>query len=117
MVTLDPITIHWKQDSFFGFGGDRYQTYEVCKYQDISTQEIIPVYIQNGWEIPQFLTIDSRLQCGLNHGIMFLVLHDKEQKPYQNRFFGKSDHPENMQTKNFVGYDASWLVGEYLHNC
>ncbi|XP_071946983.1 uncharacterized protein [Antedon mediterranea] len=112
-------TIHWKQGSVFGFGGDRSQTYRECHYK-MSNGKIIVVFVQSDWDIPKPLQLDSKLQYGLNNGNIFFVLHGKEQTPYQHRF-----EMNPMQTglfyaneilKQIKGYDASWIAGDYLHN-
>ena len=53
----ETITIHWKQGSVAGFGGDRSQTYVLCKYATHNDYSV-PIYIQKGYEIKQNFTID-----------------------------------------------------------
>ena len=79
------ITIHWKQGSVAGFGGDRSQTYVLCEYATHNDYSV-PIYIQKGYEIKQNFTIDFRFQDGAQDSVMFFVYHDKSQTPYQQRF-------------------------------
>lgn len=64
-----------------------------------------------------------RLQCGFQNGEMFLVLHDKKRKPYQFRFVENANTFTGWalyaakQLKNYVGYDFSWVNGDYLRDC
>ena len=97
-----PITIHWKQGSFFGIGGERSQTYFTCQYVT-NIGLIIPIYIQSSYDIPEILTIDSRLQYGEQEGTLFFVLHNQEQKPFQQRFRGSTGL-------------VPWASGDYLIN-
>ena len=116
---LRRITINWKQGSVLGFGGDRTQHYTLCEYNN-SEGKSVPVYIQNGYNIPQNLTVDSSLQYGMQEGVLFYVLHDKSQKPYQHRFrtsdlqnFG---YAVNAGLKAALGIDLASVVGDYLHD-
>ena len=94
------LTIHWKQGSFLGMGGDRSQTYYVCQYRLVSQYRyFVTIYAQESYGTPDEMTVDRTLQYGLDDDIVFLVYHDKEQKPFQARFTGSSD---------------SWNSGEYL---
>lgn len=117
----DHITISWKQGSFMGIGGDRRQSYNVYEYIGPNGSPV-PVFIQSDWDIPENLTIDSRVQYGMNEGILFLVLHDKSQTPYQHRFLTnftqKALYAANALIKSTTGgkMDASWIVGDYLRD-
>lgn len=115
----DTITINWKQGSFVGFGGDKSQNYILCDYAT-SRGNSVPVYIQAGWDIPQKLTIDSKLQYGTQDNVLFFVYHDKSQTPYQERFrcngLQKFVYAANDVLKIAKGIDISWAVGNYLVN-
>lgn len=114
----ETVTIHWKQDSWGGIGGDRSQTYVLCEYATRNGYSI-PIYIQEGYEIKQNFTIDFRFQYGLQDNVMFFVFHDKSQKPYQQRFrcYGlqKFVYAANEVLK-LTGVDISWIAGEYLED-
>ena len=103
---VEIVTIEWKQGSFMGFGGDMVQHYSLCDYQT-PTKRHIQVYIQQGFDVPHKLTIDSDLQYGV-HERPFLVLHDKSQKIYQHRF--------KPPTSYFGAVVAAenWFAGDYL---
>lgn len=116
---LQRITINWKQGSVLGFGGDRTQHYTLCEYNN-SEGESVLVYIQNGYNIPQSLIVDSSLQYGMQEGVLFYVLHDKSQKPYQHRF-RTSDlqtfaYAVNAGLKIAMGIDLASIAGDYLHD-
>lgn len=102
------VTISWKQGSFFGFGGDRYQNYVLCDYST-SRDNSVPVYIQGGYDIPQKLVIDSKLQYGSQDNVLFFVYHDKSQTPYQERF-----RCNELQKFVYNAVGISWMVGKYL---
>ena len=112
----ETITIHWKQGRFVGIGGDKSQNYVLCDYTT-SRGKSVPVYIQRGYDIPQKLTIDSRLQYGTKD-VLFFVHHDKSQTPFQERFrcrgLQKFVYTENDVLK--MALDISWAVGNYLVN-
>ena len=112
----ETVTIHWKQDSWGGIGGDKSQTYVLCEYATRNGYSI-PIYIQEGYEIKQNFTIDFRFQYGLQDNVMFFVFHDKSQKPYQQRFrcdgLQKFVYAANEVLK-LTGVDISWIAGEYL---
>ena len=114
----ESIRVEWKQGSFLGIGGDRSQSYSLCSYElDGNT---IPVFVQAGWNVPQSLTVDSKLQYGMQEGNAFLVLHDKTQTPYQHRFksnqLQKIAYGLNSFLKTTSGYDASWIAGDSLRD-
>ena len=113
----ETITISWKQGSVLGFGGDRSQSYVICDYHT-SRGNSVPVYIQGGYDIPQKLTIDSRLQYGTQDNVLFFVYHDKSQTPYQERFrcnaLQKFYYAANDLLKVVKGVDISWVAGNYL---
>ena len=115
----ETITINWQQGGFIGFGGDRSQNYVLCDYTT-SRGVSVPVYIQGNYDIPQRLTIDSKLQYGTQDNVLFFVYHDKEQTPYQQRFrcggLQKSVYAANTLLKKEIGIDISWAVGNYLVN-
>ena len=112
----ETLTIHWKQESLFGIGGNKTQTYVLCEYAT-RNENIVPIYIQEGYEIKQNFTIDSRFQYGLQDKVMFFVYHDKSHKPYQQGFrcdgLQKFVYAANELLK-MVGVDISWFAGEYL---
>ena len=113
----ETVTVNWKQGSFIGFGGDRSQHYVLCEYTS-SSGNSIPVYVQDGYDIPQKLTIDSRLQYGTHDNVLFFVYHDKSQTPYQERFRCSGLHKFLYATNAFLktekGIDISWVAGNYL---
>lgn len=117
----DHIAISWKQGSVMGFGGDRSQSYNVYEYIGPNGSPV-PVFIQSDWDIPENITIDSRVQYGMNEGVLFLVLHDKSQTPYQHRFMKnftqKALYAANALIKSRTGgiVDASWIAGDYLRD-
>lgn len=110
------VTIHWKQDSIAGWGGDKHQTYVLCAYATRNGYSV-PIYIQEGKEIKQNFTIDFRFQYGTQDDVLFFVLHDKSQTPYQKRFrcngLQKFADAANELLK-MVGLDLSWISGDYL---
>ena len=115
----ETVTVNWKQGSFLGFGGDRSQNYVLCDYTT-SNGNSVPVYIQGGYDIPQSLKIDSRLQYGTQDNVLFFVYHDKSQTPYQERFrcngLQQFVYAANTVLKMAKGIDISWAVGNYLVN-
>ncbi|XP_071127898.1 uncharacterized protein [Mytilus edulis] len=115
-------TIKWKQGSFFGIGGDKSQCYQLYNYE-MHSGEMIPVYIQDGYDIPETLNIDDgKLQFGINKGILFIVYHDKNLTPYQHRFIQneiqKKTYATNESLKALTSgkIDFSWIVGDYLRD-
>lgn len=78
----ETVTVTWKQGSFVGFGGDRSQNYVLCDYIT-GKGNSVPVYIQGGYDVPQKLIIDSKLQYGTQDNVLFFVYHDKSQTPFQ----------------------------------
>jgi len=115
----ETVTVSWKQGSFVGFGGDRSQNYVLCDYST-SRGNSVPVYIQGGYDIPQKLVIDSRLQYETQANVLFFVYHDKSQTPYQERFrcngLQKFVYAANDLLKLAKGIDISWIAGDYLKN-
>ena len=114
------VSVSWKQGSFMGFGGDMHETYVLCKYSAPSG-EIVPVYIQTSkYNVSRELTVNSRLQYGMQDGVLFYVLHDKSNKPYQHRFrtntLQKLAYAANTIVKLTKGVDLSWVAGDYLHD-
>ena len=113
------VTVNWKQGSVLGFGGDRSQNYVLCDYTTSGGQSI-PVYVQGGYDIPRSLTVNSSLQYGMQEGVLFFVLHDKSQTPYQHRFrttaLQNFAYAANEILKMAKGVDLSWVVGDYLHD-
>ena len=113
------VKVEWKQGSFLGFGGDRMQEYKLCSYT-LSSGSEVPVYIQCDYDVPSKLTIDSKLQCGMQEGVIFFVYHEKSQLPYQNRFCTDAllnfAHAANSASKMAKGVDPSRLAGDYLHD-
>ena len=112
-------TVSWKQGSFLGFGGDCSQEYRFCTYTTPSGVQVA-VYIQKSFSVPQSLTVDSRLQFGMQEGVLFYVLHDTSQTPYQHRFktndLQKMAYAANSILKMTKGVDVSWIAGDYLRN-
>lgn len=112
----ETLTIHWKQGSIGGFGGNRSQTYVLCEYAT-SNENSVPIYIQEGYDIKQYFTIYFRFQYGAQDSVLFFVYHDKSQKPYQERFrcdgLQKFVYAAN-ELLNMAGLDISWIAGEYL---
>ena len=113
------VTVNWKQGSVLGFGGDRSQNYVLCDYTT-SRGKSVPVYVQGGYDIPRSLTVNSSLQYGMQDGVLFFVLHDKSQTPYQHRFrtndLQKFAYVANEILKMAKGVDLSWVAGDYLHD-
>lgn len=114
-------TIHWKQGSVLGIGGDCSQSYNVFEYCG-PNGDVILVYVQQSFGAPQKLTVDGKLQYGMNDGVFFLVLHEKTQTPYQHRFIQnigqKAAYAANALLKAYTGgiVDASWCMGDYLRD-
>ena len=112
------VTLRWKQGSFFGIGGDRSQTYNVFTYETTQSGKVF-VYIQDGYDSPDKMICDKKLQFGMNDGVFFLVYHDKEQTLYQHRFI-QNDSQEKLNQANDwlepntmgIG-DLSWVLGDY----
>ena len=95
-------TIHWKQGSFLGWGGDREQAYWDAEYS-LSPGTNVRVFKQISFGQPaQSITINSDYQYGHVDGKLILVHHDKEQWPYEDRFC--------------YACRGSWSSGEYLKN-
>ena len=109
------VTVEWQQFFF-----SRSQTYKVCEYT-LSGKPVL-VYIQEGYDTPQNLTMDSRLQYGIQSGTLFFVYHDKSQKPFQHRFkptdFRDVAKMGSEWLKNYTGgvFDPAAYVGDYLHD-
>ena len=118
---IKSITINWKQGSFLGKGGDRSQTYTIFEYET-AFGDVLPVYIQKGYDAALTLVCDQRFQYGISDGVVFLVLHDKQQKPYQHRFILNDLHAAAYAGNAWLiaatgGHcDLSWVVGDYLHD-
>ena len=116
---LQTVTVKWKQGSVLGLGGDRTQNYVLCDYTTSGGQSI-PVYVQSGYDIPQGLTVNSSLQYGMLDGVLFFVLHDKSQTPFQHRFMTNAlqnfAYAANEILKMAKGVDLSWVAGDYLHD-
>ena len=112
----ETLTIHWKQGSIAGWGGDKQQTYVLCEYATRNGYSV-PIYIQDGKEIKQNFTIDFRFQYGTQDNVLFFVYHDKSQTPFQERFrcngLQKFAYGANALLK-MVGVDLSWISGNYL---
>ncbi|XP_053409108.1 uncharacterized protein LOC123560283 [Mercenaria mercenaria] len=116
----DTVTVSWKQGSFIGFGGDRTQVYELYEYET-PQGSLLLVYIQKDFDTPDILVCDGRIQYGMNNGVLFLVYHDKEQKPYQHRFVSnqmqKAAYLVNeLVKKQAYGLDLLWVAGDYLRD-
>lgn len=110
----DTITIRWKQGSFMGIGGDRSQNYILCKYTT-SDHRGVPVFIQDSFDRPPILRVDSKLQHGVKEGKIYFVYHDKSQKPFQHLF----KVPHNQNDIKFDGKQpdieySGYFEGEYL---
>lgn len=116
----DCIKVEWKQGSFMGMGGDKAQTYKLCSYTLSSGSEEVPVYIQYNYDVPKTMKIDSKLQYGMQEGVLFFVYHDKSQTPYQHRFRTSAlqnfAYAANSVLKKVKGVDLSWLAGDYLRD-
>jgi len=95
----------------FGFGGDESQNYVLCDYTT-SRGNSVPVYIQEDYDIPQKLTIDSRLQYGTQDNVLFFAYHDKSQTPFQERL--RSDAANRFL--KIWGIDFSWTARKKLVN-
>ncbi|KAG5851412.1 hypothetical protein ANANG_G00093100 [Anguilla anguilla] len=111
--------VEWKQGSFLGFGGDKSQSYNECTYK-MKGGCILPVYIQSDFSKLNSFKVDNKCQFGMQKGVIFLVIHDKTQKPYQHHFMMnptqewlKSAH--DFQ-KCYTNVDISWIAGDYLHD-
>ena len=104
----ETVRVEWKQ-----WFQSRHQSYTVCKYT--LSGNPIPVYIQKDYDIPNHLTVDSRLQYGSQSGIVFFVYHDKSQTPFQQRFI---DGMSREWLNNFFGRftDSSAFIGDYLQD-
>lgn len=117
------VTINWKQGSFIGFGDDRSQKYILCNYTTSGSESIdIPIFIQANYDTPQSLTVNSSLQCGMQDGVLFFVLHSKSQTPYQHRFrtnglrkFGYIAN-ELLKMATAKGVDLSSVADDYLQD-
>ena len=116
----EAVKVEWKQGSFLGFGGDQHETYVLCMYSAPGGEEI-PVYIQTSkYSVESKLKVDGRLQYGMQDGVLFYVLHEKSNKPYQHRFrtntLQKLAYAANSIVKLTKGVDLSWVAGDYLHD-
>lgn len=115
------VKVSWKQGALLGIGGDRSQTYSIVNYETTQGGSV-PVYIQDGYDKPDKLVCDERLQFGISDGVFFLVYHDKSQTPYQHRFIQndmqKRLYAGNAWLKSYTaGYaDLSWASGDYLRD-
>ena len=90
--------VEWKEHA-----KDIKEIYSVCIYTTESNKEI-PVFIQNDYEIPQLLKVDSKLQFGWQGDFYFFVLHDKERRPFQHRFI-------STPVKEFFKQASSAIAG------
>lgn len=115
-------TIKWKQGSILGIGGDKSQCYQLCNYE-MHSGEVVPVYIQDDYDMPDTLNIDDgKLQYGMNDGIFFIVYHDKNLKPYQHRFIQNENQKkayavnESLKALTSGAIDLSWTVGDQLRD-
>ncbi|KAJ6636405.1 hypothetical protein Bhyg_14995 [Pseudolycoriella hygida] len=119
---LESVSISWKQGSLLGFGGDQTHIYKVYIYAFENGANIL-LFCQDSMSPPYTIEIDEKLQCGFQNGEMFLVLHDKSRTPFQFRFVENENTIAAWaaygmkQLKHFVGYDFSWVAGEYLRDC
>ena len=56
----------------------------------------------------------------MQEGVLFFVLHDKSQTPYQHRFktndLQKFAYAANEILKMARRIDLSWVAGDYLHD-
>ena len=93
-----PKEIEWRQGSI-----DWKKVYIKCNYTNESNKGI-PVFIQEEYEIPQLLKVDSKLQYGWQGDFYFFVLHDKKRRPYQHRFVSTT-------TKEFFKQASSAIAG------
>ena len=112
--------VEWKQGSILGFGGDQHETYELCMYSTSGGEEV-PIYIQTSkYSVENELQVDGMLQYGMQEGILFYVLHDKSNKPFQHRFrtnsLQKLVYGGNSIMKSMTGVDLSWVAGDYLRD-
>ena len=116
---LGKFIITWKQGSILGVGGDRSQMYNLFAYETPQGGKV-PVYIQDGYDIPNKMVCHGRLQCGMNDGVFFLVYHDQEQKPFQHRFSQHVAEKELYQANDWLkstGVDGlSRIAGDYLRD-
>ena len=80
----------------------------------------MPVYVQDGYDSPDKMVCDKKLQCGMNDGVFFLVYHDKEQKPYQHHFIQNDTHKKLYEANDglkFVGIPGIlWIAGDQLRD-
>ena len=116
----EAVKVEWKQGSFLGIGGDQHETYVECIYS-VPGGEEVPVYIQTSkYDVENKLQVNERLQYGMQDGVLFYVLHDKSNKPYQHRFrtntLQKLAYAANSIVKLTKGVDLSWVAGDYLHD-
>ena len=113
------VTISWKQGDNSGIQDNRSQTYYVFTYETPNGGKV-PVYIQDWEDIPKVIVCNSKLQCGVNDGVFFLVYHDQEQKPNQHRFVlndtQKDLYQANDWLKSMGVADLSWIAGDYLQD-
>ena len=113
------ITIHWKQANILGIKGHRSQTYYIYTYETPQGTKV-PVYIQDGYNGPDKMVCNKKLQCGMNDGVFFLVYHDQEQKPFQHLFVLehtlKMLYQGNDWLKSMGVRDFSWITGDYLRD-
>ena len=89
----ETVTIHWKQGSFFGVGGDKNQDYVLCDYA-LASGNHVPVYIQRRYDIPRSLTIlipDCSMECRRMSCSLFITIRNR------NRFKSDSDAVTSMQ--------------------
>ena len=101
----DNVTICWKQGYVVRNRDNRSQTYTIFAYETIQGGKV-PVYIQDGYDSPDKMICDEKLQCGMSEGVFFLVYHDKEQKPSQDDFI-----LNDTQKKLYEGNDCLNPVG------
>ena len=117
------VILNWKQGSFIGFGDERSQNYILCNYTTSGGESVdVPVFIQADYDTPQSLTVNSSLQCGMQENVLFFVLHDKSQTPYQQRFrtsgLRKFGYIANEVVKMAIakGVDLSTVADDYLQD-
>ena len=79
------------------------------------------MYVQHDYDTPNKIVCNEKMQNGISNGGFFVVLHDKNQTPYQHCFIQtkvwenlyKANEILKSYASNYV--DMSLATGDYLH--
>eukprot|EP00756_Hemistasia_phaeocysticola_P054390 Hpha_TRINITY_DN30318_c0_g1::TRINITY_DN30318_c0_g1_i1::g.147095::m.147095 len=111
-----PVEIGWSQNLL-----RRKVSYSLflCVPPGGEENDCVAVFVQEGFKLQSSFEVDESFQFG-NAGCVFLVLHDKKNKPYQDRFgevlrqfdIGPPPNPRTARWSNSEFFKS--FVGDYL---